>query len=33
MLKDGQGMAVALGYAPLPESVNAMVAKTIEAVK
>ena len=33
MLKDGQGMASALGYAPLPSTVNAMVAKTIEGVK
>ncbi|OGR94055.1 MAG: phosphate ABC transporter substrate-binding protein PstS [Elusimicrobia bacterium RBG_16_66_12] len=33
MLKDGQGMASALGYAPLPASVNAMVAKSIEAIK
>jgi phosphate transport system substrate-binding protein len=33
MLKDGQPMASALGYAPLPSSVNAMVAKSIEAVK
>ncbi len=33
MLKDGQGMASALGYAPLPASVNAMVAKTIEVIK
>lgn len=33
MLKDGQPMASALGYAPLPESVNSMVAKAIEAVK
>ena len=33
MLKDGQAMASALGYAPLPDSVNSMVAKAIEAVK
>ncbi|OGS37282.1 MAG: phosphate ABC transporter substrate-binding protein PstS [Elusimicrobia bacterium RIFOXYD12_FULL_66_9] len=33
MLKDGQGMAASLGYAPLPASVNAMVAKAIEVVK
>lgn len=33
MLKDGQGMASTLGYAPLPNSVNAMVAKTIETIK
>jgi len=33
MLKDGQGMASTLGYAPLPDSVNAMVAKTIESIK
>jgi phosphate transport system substrate-binding protein len=33
MLKDGQGMASALGYAPLPSSVNAMVSKAIEVVK
>mgnify|MGYP001606279760 CR=1 FL=1 len=33
MLKDGQGMATELGYAPLPESVKAMVAKTIETIK
>ncbi len=33
MLKNGQAMAGALGYAPLPGSVNAMVAKTIEAIK
>ena len=33
MLKDGQPMASALGYAPLPDSVNSMVAKAIEAVK
>ena len=28
-----QGMAATLGYAPLPDSVNAMVAKTIETIK
>lgn len=33
MLKDGQPMASALGYAPLPSSVNSMVAKAIEAVQ
>jgi phosphate transport system substrate-binding protein len=33
MLKDGQGMTADLGYAPLPSSVNAMVAKTIEVIK
>ncbi len=33
MLKDGQAMASPLGYAPLPDSVNAMVAKTVETVK
>ncbi|MEQ1918472.1 MAG: phosphate ABC transporter substrate-binding protein PstS [Elusimicrobiota bacterium] len=33
MLKDGQGMASALGYAPLPASVNAMVVKAIEVIK
>lgn len=33
MLKDGQPMASALGYAPLPASVNAMVAKAIEVVQ
>ncbi|MBI4061739.1 MAG: phosphate ABC transporter substrate-binding protein PstS [Elusimicrobia bacterium] len=33
MLKDGQTMAGALGYAPLPDSVKAMVAKTIESIK
>ncbi len=33
MLKDGQTMASELGYAPLPEPVNAMVAKTIETIK
>ncbi|MBI3288232.1 MAG: phosphate ABC transporter substrate-binding protein PstS [Elusimicrobia bacterium] len=33
MLKEGQGMAGALGYAPLPSSVNAMVAQTLETIK
>ena len=33
MLKEGQGMASALGYAPLPDSVSAMVVKTIETIK
>jgi phosphate transport system substrate-binding protein len=33
MLKDGQGMTAALGYAPLPSSVNAMVSKAIEVIK
>ncbi len=33
MLKEGQPMASALGYAPLPSSVNAMVAKAIEVVR
>jgi phosphate transport system substrate-binding protein len=33
MLKDGQGMTTDLGYAPLPSSVNAMVAKTLETIK
>jgi phosphate transport system substrate-binding protein len=33
MLKDGQGMAAPLGYAPLPESVKAMVVKTVETLK
>ncbi len=33
MLKDGQPMAPALGYAPLPASVKASVAKTIETIK
>ncbi|HAZ08797.1 MAG TPA: phosphate ABC transporter substrate-binding protein PstS [Elusimicrobia bacterium] len=33
MLKDGQGMTNALGYAPLPASVNAMVGKTIEGIQ
>lgn len=33
MLKDGQGMTTALGYAPLPASVNEMVGKAIEVIK
>jgi phosphate transport system substrate-binding protein len=33
MLKDGQLMTVALGYAPLPSSVNSMVVKAIEVIK
>ncbi|MEK7858189.1 MAG: phosphate ABC transporter substrate-binding protein PstS [Elusimicrobiota bacterium] len=33
MLKDGQTMASDLGYAPLPDGVKAMVAKTIEGVQ
>ncbi len=33
MLKEGQTMTTPLGYAPLPESVNAMVAKTIETIQ
>ena len=33
MLKDGQAMAPALGYAPLPATVKAMVAKTIETIQ
>jgi len=33
MLKDGQGMAGALGYAPLPDSAKTMVAKTVETIK
>jgi phosphate transport system substrate-binding protein len=33
MLKDGQAMTAPLGYAPLPASVNAMVAKTVETIK
>ncbi len=33
MLKEGQGMAPALGYAPLPDSVKAMVVKTVEKLK
>jgi phosphate transport system substrate-binding protein len=33
MLKDGQKLAPELGYAPLPEKVNAMVASASERVK
>jgi phosphate transport system substrate-binding protein len=33
MLKNGQSMAPALGYAPLPASVKAMVAKTVETIQ
>jgi phosphate transport system substrate-binding protein len=33
MLKEGQGMAAPLGYAPLPDSVKTMVAKTVETLK
>jgi phosphate transport system substrate-binding protein len=33
MLKDGQGMSSGLGYAPLPESVNAMVARAVETIR
>ncbi|MEK7477614.1 MAG: phosphate ABC transporter substrate-binding protein PstS [Candidatus Coatesbacteria bacterium] len=33
MLKDGQGMAGGLGYAPLPDSVNGMVAKAVETIR
>ncbi|MDE2512170.1 MAG: phosphate ABC transporter substrate-binding protein PstS [Elusimicrobia bacterium] len=33
MLKDGQGMAPALGYAPLPAVVKAKVAKTVETIQ
>lgn len=33
MLKEGQEMAPALGYAPLPPSVNAMVAKAVERIQ
>lgn len=33
MLKDGQPMAPALGYAPLPPSVKASVAKTVETIQ
>ena len=33
MLKAGQPMASALGYAPQPDSDNAMVAKTIDSIK
>ncbi|MBI5200067.1 MAG: phosphate ABC transporter substrate-binding protein PstS [Elusimicrobia bacterium] len=32
MLKDGQKLAPELGYAPLPEKVNKMVAETIETI-
>jgi len=32
-LKNGQSMAPALGYAPLPASVKAMVAKTVETIQ
>jgi phosphate transport system substrate-binding protein len=33
MLKDGQAMAPALGYAPLPAAVKAKVAKTLETIE
>jgi phosphate transport system substrate-binding protein len=33
MLKDGQGLAPALGYAPLPAVVKAKVARTVETIK
>ncbi len=33
MLKDGQAMTAPLGYAPLPDAVNAMVAKTVETIQ
>ena len=33
MLKDGQNMCSGLGYAPLPDSVNAMVAKAVETIR
>jgi phosphate transport system substrate-binding protein len=33
MLKEGQGMAAELGYAPLPPSVHAMVAKTVQSLQ
>ncbi len=33
MIKDGQGMASDLGYAPLPDAVKDMVAKTIETIR
>jgi phosphate transport system substrate-binding protein len=33
MLKDGQKTAPALGYAPLPATVKAMVAKTVETIQ
>jgi phosphate transport system substrate-binding protein len=33
MLKDGQKMAPALGYAPLPDAIKAKVAKTVETIQ
>jgi phosphate transport system substrate-binding protein len=33
MLKDGQKLAPELGYAPLPEKVNKMVAQTVESLR
>jgi phosphate transport system substrate-binding protein len=33
MLKDGQPMAPALGYAPLPDAVKSRVAKTVETIQ
>jgi phosphate transport system substrate-binding protein len=33
MLKNGQAMAPALGYAPLPDAVKAKVAKTVETIQ
>jgi phosphate transport system substrate-binding protein len=33
MLKEGQGMAAELGYAPLPPSVHAMVARTVQSLQ
>ena len=33
MLKDGQGLAPALGYAPLPDTVKAKVVKTVETIQ
>ena len=33
MLKDGQALTAPLGYAPLPDSINAMVAKTVETIQ
>lgn len=33
MLKDGQGMADALGYVPLPDNVNAMVVEAVKKIK
>ena len=33
MLKEGQPMAPALGYAPLPAAINAKVAKTVETIQ